>query len=106
MFERGQLVHYYLFSYFIFQIPPDKVKTAPDPNRPLPQDRSNPQQPEFGFTEPKIVQKGKVTLRQALKFISDHQADPKTWTIDKIADEYLINKESIGKIKIKNLLNK
>jgi hypothetical protein len=37
-----------------------------------------------------------VTLRQTLKLIGDHQADPKTWTVEKIADEYLLNKESTG----------
>ena len=67
-----------------------------NPNRPLPLSRSPGEDLEFGFTEPAIIPKGKVTLRQALKFISDHQADPKSWTAEKISSEYLLNKESTG----------
>nr|CAD7594196.1 unnamed protein product [Timema genevievae] len=64
------------------------VKT--DPNRPLPLVRGNMEEQEFGFHEPKMVPRGRCSLRQALQFINDHETDPVKWSCGNIASEYHI----------------
>ncbi|KAF4520446.1 hypothetical protein B566_EDAN004018 [Ephemera danica] len=75
-----------------------KKEEQSQPNRPLPLDRHTAESPEYGFIEPDVVPRGRVTLRSAIKFIQDHQADPKTWTVDKIADAHLLSKQSVENI--------
>ncbi|PSN57026.1 Protein NDUFAF4 [Blattella germanica] len=69
-----------------------------DPTRPLPQDRKQVQDFEFGFKEPSMIPQGRFTLKQAIKFIADHQTDPNTWTAAAIAKEYKINEEKLEQI--------
>ncbi|XP_063243434.1 protein NDUFAF4 homolog [Bacillus rossius redtenbacheri] len=66
--------------------------------RPLPQERRAVEAPEFGFLEPSIVPRGRCTLQQALRFISDHQEDPVRWRHDVIAQEYKLQLETVEKI--------
>lgn len=44
------------------------------------------------------VPRGKVTLRQAIQFISDHQQNPKEWTPDRIANEFKVKRENVNHI--------
>lgn len=76
-------------------INPDKKNE--NPNRPLPSNRAQIDDFEFGFKEPEKVPIGRVTLRGALKFITDHQADSKKCSIEKISEEYLIDEDKISK---------
>lgn len=68
--------------------------------KPLPSDRGVTEDFEFGFQEPEHVQIGRCTLRQAVKFIYDHQIQPELWTAEKIAKEYQLNSELVGKKRI------
>lgn len=40
--------------------------------------------------------RGRVTLRQALTFITNHQTDPQIWTHEKITDEYKLKPSVTG----------
>lgn len=75
------------------EINPEKSASS----KPLPLNRQTVEMFEFGYNEPKNVPIGKVTLRTALKFITDHQADPIKCSIKKIADKHLLPEEKVGK---------
>lgn len=64
----------------------------------FPQDRRPFEETEFGYTEPVMIPQGRFTLKQAIKFITDHQANPNTWTPEAIAKEYNITQDKIEKI--------
>lgn len=66
----------------------------------MPADRTSIEDFEFGHMEPAKVPKGRCTLRQAIKFIADHQTSPAEWTASRISAEYFL-KESI----VSNILN-
>ena len=66
--------------------------------RPLPQDRKMPEEYDFGFKEPERVPYGRTTLRDAINFISAHQANPDEVTASKIALEYKLNEEDVKNI--------
>lgn len=63
----------------------------PPPNpkeRPLPEEISTKPLPEYGIVEPKHIQPGKLTIRQALDMISKYQSDPRTFNSAHLAKEY------------------
>lgn len=60
-------------------------------------DRSQVEDFEYGYKEPEIVPKGKVTLRQVLKFITDHAEDPKKNDINNISKTYNLSEKTTGK---------
>lgn len=65
---------------------PDKV---PEPEgRPLPEDKTTREDPEYGYLEPKYIRKGRVSIRQALGFICDHHMDKDTHTSEHISNKY------------------
>ncbi|KAJ9584612.1 hypothetical protein L9F63_021054 [Diploptera punctata] len=68
------------------------------PQRSLPQDRKQPEDFEFGHKEPKMITQGRFTLKQAVKFISDHQTDPATWSAAAIAKEYKLDQEKLENV--------
>lgn len=80
------------------------VKIAENPDRPLPLNRKILEFQEFGYSEPKIVTPGRITLRQVLKLISKHQANPKAWDNTKEALNYNISEENLSKF-YKNAYN-
>jgi hypothetical protein len=43
-----------------------------------------------------MIPQGRFTLKQAIKFIADHQANPDTWTAAAIAKEYNVMQDKIG----------
>jgi hypothetical protein len=47
-----------------------------------------------------MIPQGRFTLKQAMKFIGDHQANPNTWTATAIAKEYNINQDKLGTMSI------
>lgn len=55
---------------------------------------------EYGFKFPEDgnVTRGKCTLKQALQFLGDHQADPKLWNNVKVAEEYKLKEEVVGEL--------
>ncbi|KAH8328739.1 hypothetical protein KR074_004361 [Drosophila pseudoananassae] len=66
--------------------------------RVLPKDRKTPEDFEYGYMEPTRVTPGRCTLRQALQFINDHQLDPESWPVNKIANEYKLKEPHVGTI--------
>ncbi|XP_037823739.1 protein NDUFAF4 homolog [Lucilia sericata] len=64
----------------------------------LPLDRHTPEDFEFGYMEPQRITIGRCTLRQALKFITDHQSEPEKWTPAKIAEDYKMKPELVDNI--------
>lgn len=82
---------------FQFSSKPDS-----NPSRPLPLDRKHVEEFEYGTKEPANVPIGKVTLRMALEFLTKHQNDPKEFTVKKIADDYSLSEEKVGKFILKN----
>lgn len=42
---------------------------------------------ELGYKDTEHVRPGRVSLLQAINFISKHQSNPDEWTIEKIAEE-------------------
>lgn len=72
--------------------------------RPLPLERKTPDDFEYGYLEPNRISPGHCTLRQALKFINDHQLDPESWPAKKIANEYKLKEPLVGKPKKKCVL--
>lgn len=55
---------------------------------------------DLGYHETDVqkVPRGKVTLRQAIQFISDHQQHPEEWTAERIANEYKVKRENVDNI--------
>lgn len=48
---------------------------------------------QFGLVDLTDVPKGKLTLVEALKALNSHQQQPKTWTAEKIAQEYSLEQK-------------
>lgn len=61
-------------------------------DKPLPVSRSTDIF-ELGYKDSDKVPPGRVSLLQAINFISKHQQDPNVWTIEKIAEENKIKPE-------------
>ncbi|XP_071438773.1 NADH dehydrogenase [ubiquinone] 1 alpha subcomplex assembly factor 4-like [Hetaerina americana] len=80
----------YLKSYDVKEEPKSK---ASDAVKSLPINRSTPEETDLGFIEPKMISRGRVTLRQALKFIAEYQADPKSSVVSTIAAQHHISLE-------------
>ncbi|CAB3375411.1 Hypothetical predicted protein [Cloeon dipterum] len=88
-----------LKKVFVVSHDPDlQVKQEANPSRPLPLQRKPIPKPEFGFEEPSQVAAGKVTFKQAIKFITDHQDDPARWNADTIAKHYKLETEVVDNI--------
>lgn len=76
---------------------------VPDPekiniNRPLPTDTKRQEDSDYGHLEPEFVTPGKVTLRQAIQFISDHQMDEKKFPLPKLVEQYKLKEEDMFNI--------
>lgn len=63
----------------------------------LPLNRTTPEEYEYGYLEPARVTPGRCTMRQALKFITDHQSEPEKWTVTRISEEYKLKPELTGR---------
>ncbi|XP_076258886.1 NADH dehydrogenase [ubiquinone] 1 alpha subcomplex assembly factor 4 [Rhynchophorus ferrugineus] len=84
--------------YVVSHDPVSEIKQPQNPNRPLPQDRSQPDMYLFGHKEPEKVPLGKILLRNALKFISQHQGDPKLHTAENISKVYKLPESTVSNI--------
>ncbi|KDR08215.1 protein NDUFAF4 homolog [Zootermopsis nevadensis] len=90
----GRLKQVYVHSYD----PIVAEQQTTNSSHSLPQDRRPLEETEFGYTEPMMIPQGRFTLKQAMKFIADHHADPNTWTATAIAKEYNINQDKLETI--------
>lgn len=89
----GRLKDVYVTS--VDPLPLDKVPSRYDPNRPLPINRYT-ELFDMGYKESRVVPKGRVSLLQAIKFITDHRDNPDEYTIQRIAEENEIKPEVAG----------
>jgi NADH dehydrogenase [ubiquinone] 1 alpha subcomplex assembly factor 4 len=67
-------------------------------SRRLPQDRKSPLDFEFGYEEPKMIPKGKTTMRNVLEILSKHQTEPNVETIEKLAKDYNMDLVDVANI--------
>ncbi len=63
--------------------------------RRLPEDRQQVVSSDFGYHEPEQITAGRCSVRQALKFLDDHQVNPDTHTATKIAEDYTLDAEKV-----------
>ncbi|CAK1591176.1 unnamed protein product [Parnassius mnemosyne] len=75
-----------------------REKIKQNPNRPLPQERRQVQDYDFGLKEPDRIPYGRTTLGRALEFIESHQMNPNEVTASKIALEYKLKEEDVETI--------
>jgi len=76
--------------------PVEFAKPEADPNRPLPEDRTQYAEnfvPGMMRRDKRKAARGKVTLDDAVKFLTDHSIKPDVHTADHIADTYRLNPE-------------
>lgn len=97
--KKHEVLDKHLKDVYVSSFDPDKTpKPDTDPERPLPVNRSQVEDYEYGFKEPERVPPGKTTLRNVVKFLTDHQLDPRIFTIQKISDDYLLPEPTVSKI--------
>ncbi|XP_058463216.1 protein NDUFAF4 homolog isoform X2 [Malaya genurostris] len=83
---------------FVTSTDSHKSMHTKDSTKSLPSDRAIADDFEFGHLEPLKISRGHCTLRQAIKFISDHHSSQSEWTVSKIAKEYSIREPVIQNI--------
>ncbi|XP_066149730.1 protein NDUFAF4 homolog [Euwallacea fornicatus] len=93
---ESHLKDVYVTSY---DAPIEKL-TNKNPNRPLPQDKSQPEEFVFGHKEPEStnIPPGKTTLRNVLQFMSNHQSEPLKYTAKSIAMQHNLDEELVKQI--------
>ncbi|XP_056631879.1 protein NDUFAF4 homolog isoform X2 [Diorhabda sublineata] len=86
--------------FVVSQDPNVNIKQEPNPNRPLPADRSPVPSFIYGIKEPdpEKIPTGKTTLGNVLEFISRHQEDPINYNAQKIAEQYVLDEATVGNI--------
>ncbi|XP_018323334.1 protein NDUFAF4 homolog isoform X2 [Agrilus planipennis] len=93
--KKDEMLNKRLKNVFVDSYDPAKLQKQPqNPNRPLPTSRTPAGDFEYGFHEPREVPPGRVTLKNALQFINNHQLDPKNYTSTKIALQYNLPEET------------
>uniref|UniRef100_A0A023FRN7 NADH dehydrogenase [ubiquinone] 1 alpha subcomplex assembly factor 4 n=1 Tax=Amblyomma cajennense TaxID=34607 RepID=A0A023FRN7_AMBCJ len=75
-------------------------ETTPPPKseRPLPQSRTTPELRKYGFFEPSVVPRGKLTLRQATQLLADAQNDPAQFTPQALATQYNLSEQDVHSV--------
>ena len=88
------MFHYLTLNFQLEQ------KREIDPDKPLPTNRKTINDFELGYQEPDLqrIPLGKCTLRQAIKFISDHQQKPEEISAEKIAEEFKLKQQNVEHI--------
>lgn len=81
-----------VFYSFSLQI----KQEATDSSRPLPLDRGAVQEFELGYKEPSRVPYGKVTLKSAMQFITNHRHNPVEYSVERIAEQYSLPEETVS----------
>ncbi|XP_044756043.1 protein NDUFAF4 homolog [Coccinella septempunctata] len=82
----------------VFVTSESKIESTGKPQRPLPTDRSSYSESTFVPVEPVYVPKGRVSLVNALKFITDHHADASKCKVDYIVKEYSLPEATVRNI--------
>ncbi|CAH1373411.1 protein NDUFAF4 homolog [Tenebrio molitor] len=96
--KHEQLNKYLRDVYVQSHDPVPTLKPKSNPDRPLPVNKSQVEDFEYGVKEPERVPEGRTTLRNALKFITDHHKNPRLHSAEQIAKEYAIPEETINNV--------
>jgi len=68
-------------------------------SRKLPEDRKRPTTLEYGYKEPKTIQPGRCSMRQALTFLSEHRTDPdEVGSAESIARRYNLDVKRVDNV--------
>lgn len=86
---------YFIEIFVIFILQTENIKS----NKPLPLQRYT-ENFDLGYKESVRVPPGRVSLLQAIDFISKHQNNPAEWTIEKIAEENKIKPDVASMLNI------
>ncbi|XP_076766661.1 NADH dehydrogenase [ubiquinone] 1 alpha subcomplex assembly factor 4 [Xylocopa sonorina] len=78
--------------------PKDKPKEEITSSRSLPQNRSQLELNYYDHYGTPVVVSGKCSLKQAIQFISLHQQDPANYSVEKISEEYQLDKQLVENI--------
>lgn len=70
----------------------------PKSERPLPQSRTTAEQQKYGFFEPSVVPRGRLTLRQATQLLADAQNDPAQFTPQALATQYSLSEQDVHSV--------
>ncbi|XP_053685180.1 protein NDUFAF4 homolog [Sabethes cyaneus] len=95
--RKDQVLDDNLKAVFVTSRDPS-IMTTESTGKSLPADRTSTEDFEFGHLEPIKVSRGRCTLRQALKFIGDHQTSPTEWTATRIAADYYLKESVVSNI--------
>lgn len=68
------------------------------PEKSMPLNRTAPEDFEFGYQESARTPTGKVTMRNVLKFLGEHQAQPEEFPAARIATDYGLPEEQVENI--------
>ncbi|KAL1436308.1 hypothetical protein MTO96_049821 [Rhipicephalus appendiculatus] len=71
--------------------PQVQESVPPKSDRPLPQSRAVPLVQKYGYFEPAMVPRGRLTLRQATQMLADVKMDPSTFTAEAVAAQYSLD---------------
>lgn len=80
-------------NVFLFRC---QAEAPNETKKPLPLNRKAVEDFEMGYMEPEKVRRGHTSLRHALTFISNYNAEPTTWTSEKIAEQYKLKPNVVG----------
>ncbi|EEZ98853.1 protein NDUFAF4 homolog [Tribolium castaneum] len=97
-FREGQKKHQQLDNYlkdvYVTSHDPNPVQEQKiNPNRPLPLNRQQVEDFEYGVKEPEKIPEGRASLKQVLKFVTDHQHDRRLHSVEAISKEYKLPEE-------------
>lgn len=96
--RKDQDLHTRLRDVYITSEDPDETpKPADNPSRPLPEDRSQYAEnfvPGMMRVDKRKAVRGRVTIDQAVKFITDHNQNPNEHSAEHIANTYRLNPET------------
>lgn len=77
---------------------PEKFGEILSKKKPLPENRTQMPDLEFGYLEPEVIRPGRFTIKQAMEFLGNHYSDPETYSASVIAKEYNLNKDQVGRV--------
>lgn len=102
MTNKNKKFHEYLKDIYVTSHDeiPEESKNKSD-GKPLPIKRTTDFF-ELGYKESKIIPVGRISLMQAMKFITEHRTNASMWTVEKISHEHKLKKHVVGKYNLNN----
>lgn len=78
--------------------PQTQESAPPTSDRPLPQSRAVPLEQKYGYFEPAVVPRGRLTLRQATQMLADVKMEPGTFTPEAVAAQYSLDEKDVHNV--------